>query len=188
MSFIDRWRRLPYLEPDKQRFVALEMSSVIIITAGCATLLFTLVYETTLGGIPKEQAFRILRVLSGFFIVLIGLVILLFFMYRHTSALEAKLDDLRAPKEPERYKDAISADEYVEMKQKEKEATNRPPTEEELRAKEEADRRALAEKMEHLDKNVLKLNDGETYHKCPMCGDLFTEDWDTCPKCGAKVR
>jgi len=188
MGFIDRWRRLPYLEPEKQRFVALEMTSVIIITAGCATLLFTLFYESTLGGIPKEQAFRILRVLSGVFMVLIGLVILLFFMYRHTTALENKLDDLKAPKEPEQYKGAIEADAYVEMKQKEKAAAYKPPSEEEIRAKEEADRKALAEKMEHLDKNILKLNDGETYHKCPLCGDLFTEDWDTCPKCGAKVR
>jgi len=188
MSFIDRWRRLPYLEPDRQRFVALEMTSVIIITAGCATLLFTLVYETTLGGIPKEQAFRILRVLTGFFMVLIGLVILLFFMYRHTSALETKLDDMQAPKEPEQYKGAISAEAYVEMKQKAKEATNKPPTEEELQAQREAEEKALAQKMEHLDKNLLKLKDGETYHKCSICGGLLTEDWDTCPKCGAKVR
>lgn len=188
MSFIERWRKLPYLEPEKQRFVFLEIISVIIITTGCMTLLFTLVYETTIGGIPKEQAFRILRVLTGVFMVLVGLVILLYFMYQHISALETKLNDLKAPPEPEHYKGAIGADAYVEMRQKEKEALNRPPTEEELRAKHEAEQKALAEKMEHLDKNLLKLKDGETYHKCPMCGDLFTEDWDTCPKCGAKVR
>jgi hypothetical protein len=186
MSFIDRWRRLPFLEPDKQRFVALEMTSVIIITAGCATLLFTLVYETTLGGIPKNEAYRILRVLSGFFMVLVGLVILLFFMYRHIAALETKLDDLKAPKEPDT--GGVGADVYVQVKQAEKDASYKPPTEEELRAKKEAEQKALAEKMEKLDKSLISLKDGETYHKCPMCGGLFTEDWDTCPKCGAKIR
>jgi predicted RNA-binding Zn-ribbon protein involved in translation (DUF1610 family) len=188
MSFIERWGKLPYLEPEKQKFVALEMTSVIIITAGCATLLFTLFYETTLGGIPKEQAYRILRVLTGVFIVLIGLVILLFFLYRHITALESKLEDLKAPKEPESYKDGIAADKYVEMKQKEKEVANRPPTEEELQAQRDAEAKTLSEKMATLDKSLIKLNEGETYHKCPMCGDLFTEEWDTCPKCGAKVR
>jgi len=188
MSFLERWRKLPYLEPDKQKFVALEMTSVIIITAGCATLLFTLVYESTLGGIPKEEAYRILRVLSGFFMVLTGVVFLLFFMYRHVSALEKKLDDLKVPKEPESNKGAISADQYVAIKQAEKEAAYKPPSEEEILAQKEAEQIALAQKMETIDKSLIKLRDGETYHKCPMCGDLFTEDWDTCPKCGAKVK
>jgi|GEM_PF-3851912 len=186
MSFIDRWRRLPYLEPDKQKFVALEMSSVIIITAGCATLLFTLVYETTLGGIPKDQSFRILRVLSGFFMVLVGLVILLFFMYRHIAALETKLDDFKAPKEPEH--GAISAEEYVRIKQALQAAGVKAPTDDEIQAQKAAEQKALAEKMNRLDREYLRMKDGETYKKCPICGDLFTENWDTCPKCGAKVR
>jgi hypothetical protein len=186
MSFLERWRRLPYLEPDKQKFVALEMTSVIIITAGCATLLFTLVFETTLGGIPKNEAYRILRVLSGFFMVLTGLVILLFFMYRHIAALETKLDDLKAPKAPDT--GALGADVYVQMKQAEKDAAYRPPTEAEILAQKEAEQKALAEKMNKLDRTLLRMKDGETYHKCPMCGDLFTENWDTCPKCGAKIR
>lgn len=188
MSFIDRWRRLPYLEPDKQRFVFLEIISVIIITAGSVTLLFTLVYESTLGGIPKEEAYRMLRVFTGVLIMLIGIVLLLFFMYRHVSALETKLEDLRAPKEPEQYKGAIAADDYVEKSRKEKEAVNRPPTEEELKAKEEAEKKDLEARIGKIDKSFVKLTDEATYKKCPMCGGLFTEDWDICPKCGAKIR
>jgi hypothetical protein len=186
MSFIDRWRRLPYLEPDKQKFVALEMTSVVIITAGCVTLLFTLVFETTLGGIPKNESYRILRVLSGFFMVLIGLVILLFFMYRHIAALETKLDDLKAPKEPEFA--GMSGEEYVRIKQALQAAGVKAPTDEEIQAQKAVEQKALAEKMNKIDRELLRLNDGETYHKCPMCGGLFTENWDTCPKCGAKVR
>lgn len=186
MSFLDRWRRLPYLEPDKQKFVALEMTSVIIITAGCATLLFALVYETTLGGIPKDQAFRILRILSGFFMVLVGLVILLFFMYRHIAALETKLDALKAPKAPEH--GALSAEEYVRIKQELQAKGVTAPTDEEIQAQKEAEQKALAERMNKIDRQLLRLRDGESYKKCPICGDLFTEDWDTCPKCGAKIR
>jgi len=188
MRFLERWRRLPFLEPEKQRFVFLEIISVIIITVGCVTLLFTLIYESSLGGITQEVGFRVLRIFTGVLMILIGTIILLFFMYRHVSALELKLEDLQAPKEPEQYKGAIPADDYVEKSQRKKGDRERPLTTEELKAKEEAEKAALEKRIDKLDKSFVKMTEETTYKKCPMCGGLFTEDWDTCPKCGAKIR
>jgi hypothetical protein len=189
MGFLDRYRRLPFLEPEKQRFLALELVSVIIIFMGCLTLLITLVYENSTGGMDEESYLRILRVLSGFFIIIIGLVILLFFMYRHVSALETKLTDLKAPKEPKAYEGAIEGTEYVEKKEAEKEALEitHYPTEEEEKERKTREAKALAQRIKHLEESFDEMDKTMTYKKCPMCGGLYTEEWDKCPKCDARL-
>jgi hypothetical protein len=188
MGLLSRYRRLPYLEPEKQRFLLLEIVSLLIIVAGCITMLIALVFENISGGLGEEEAMRIIRISTGFFMVIVGLVLLLGFMYRHVSALEQKLYDLKAPKEPEAYKGGIEISEYAELREKERTARERPLTEEEKKALKVKEAKELARRMKELEESFDKKASDTTYKKCPMCGALYTEDWDVCPKCGAKVR
>lgn len=189
MGFLDRYRRLPFLEAEKQKFLALELISVIIIFMGCLTLLMTLVYESSLGGMDGETYFRILRVLSGFFIIIIGLVALMVFMYRHVTALETKLEALKAPKEPKAYEGAIEGTEYVERREAEREALDivHFPTDEEEKERKVKEAQALAKRIKDLEESFDGMDKEMTYKKCPMCGGLYTEEWDICPKCNAKL-
>jgi len=186
MGLLGRYRRLPYLEPEKQRFLALELISLVIIMAGCVSLLLALIFENTTGGFTETEAFRVLRISVGFFMVIIGLSFLLYFMYQHVSALEAKLEELEAPKEPE----GMGLTEIAAKKRKkmEEEAARNAPTEEEIQARKVAEAKALADRIQALEDSFeATQKESATYKKCPMCGALYTEDWDNCPKCGAKV-
>jgi hypothetical protein len=187
MGLLDRYRRLPYLEAEKQRFLALELISLVIIMAGCISLLLALVFENMTGGISQSEAFRILRISVGFFMVIIGLALLLYFMYQHVSALEDKLDELKAPKEPK----GMGVTQYAAERQREmdEEAAKKALTPEEIKARKVAEALALAERIKTLEESFEATQEGgATYKKCPMCGALYTEDWDICPKCGAKVK
>ena len=189
MGLADRYRRLPYLEPSKQKFLALELVSVIIISAGCMTLLLALVYETSQGGMDEAVVYRILSILSGFFMMIIGLVILLVFMYRHVSALEQKLNDLKAPEQPVS-EDVVEASKYVEEKQREAEKARQRamPSEEEKRRQKVAEAEELAKRIKALEDNFQDEHLETPYQTCPFCGENFAEDWDTCPKCDARLR
>jgi len=187
MGLLGRYRRLPYLEPERQRFLALELISLVIIMAGCVSLLLALVFENMTGGFSEAEAFRILRISVGFFMVIVGLSLLLYFMYQHVSALEAKLEELEAPKEPA----GMELTEYATQRRREmeEEAARNAPTEEEIRARKVAEAKALADRIQALEESFeATQEESATYKKCPMCGALYTEEWDICPKCSAKVK